>query len=290
MRSWAFFVSTVCALACAPSPDGASARHAPPDAAPEQRVAESELWRADHADAERVKELVLAELREPGLPEWAGVYSDRGLYETMTLYVAPRSGFAYFFRGCVCDEARSGGVTVNGDVLELGDAEIDDDELPSLTHELVPVRVDPARYLLTPALVVMACNEWNQGRLWSGGFTHESYESDRLRGPLRVPAKYQKYVLDEPIVGRVTRTWIERRPAYGGETWTQTRIRIDVGADRRALGGMSFLVSREHTADPQDCDEFLVEAVCEAGELELGSVYAGTTMPAVGARASTSPR
>lgn len=291
MRSRVWILPVTCAVACAAAcsraPNDASTLRARPDAPSETAQRRRDAWRKEHDDAERVKELVLAELQEPGLPEWAGVYGQSLGYGHSQLFIAPRSGFAYFSKGCIWDEASSGRVVVSGDVLELPDV---DEASVELARELVPVRVDPARHLLTPRLAVMACNEWNQGRLWTGGFTHESYESEHVRGPLRVPAKYQKYVLDEPIVGRVVRAWVERVPTGDGETFAQTRIGLDVGTDRRALEGMSFLVSREDTTPPDDVGEFIVEAVCEAGLLELGSVYADSALPEIGARATTGSR
>jgi hypothetical protein len=240
------------------------------------------------AAAEEAKQAILRELSTADLPAWAGEYKDGDGFTREELYIAPKSGFAYFYDGCICRGALSGDVVVEGEVLRLPAVGDDDSTFGwGLTNTLAPAHVAPVRYLWSPATTITACNDWNRGYVPDLGLAHVGDSREDVNGPLRIPQSFHKYLLSPPIVGRVTHVEAIVVDAYG-TPGPSSRIRIDVGNDARALVGMRFVVRVPTASAEYDDQSFIVESAETGKELVLEAEYYGMTpLPRVGAAAST---
>lgn len=243
--------------------------------------------------AEAAKRAILEELASEGLPEWAGEYVCRTGFTTERVFVAPRTGFVYIGRGCESEDALVGRVVSVGDTLRLAVA------LPAdfytgmpFPESLVPVRIGSKRILVKGAEdVIEACNESGRGWIRYGTFVHVDDVDEVWDEPLVVPPSFRKYQLETPIVGRVTFAgWVEYI-GYAGKPSLREHIRLDVGADQRALVGMTFFVPITETESGHASEVFTVESAEPGAELELFAyVPENTPLPRVGAIASTSSR
>ncbi|MCC6407457.1 MAG: hypothetical protein IT453_09835 [Planctomycetes bacterium] len=243
--------------------------------------------------AEAAKRAILEELASEGLPEWAGEYVCRTGFTTERVFVAPRTGFVYFGRWCAGNDALAGNVVLDGDALQLATTVPTDlDTGRDFPGSLVPVRKGPERFLLRGARkVIAACNESSGGRIPALSFAHIDNTEEEPVGRLVVPPSFRKYQLETPIVGRVTFAgWVEYI-GYEGKPSLREHIRLDVGADQRALVGMTFFVPITETESGHASEVFTVESAEPGAELELFAyVPENTPLPRVGAIASTSSR
>ncbi|MBI5435006.1 MAG: hypothetical protein HZA52_19385 [Planctomycetes bacterium] len=261
---------------------GIAACERAPESTREQRLALAEAARA----------AIEAELAEPDLPSWAGEYhADSGL-TSERLFLAPRSGFAYFCRCCTGEDTLSGRVRVDGDVLRL-DLTVPEEYGCERTRldELVFATKGPQRALLRGENdIAKACNVSTGGQLPSRCFVRVVDEELDSSGPLVVPPSFRKYQLQTPIVGRVTRAERVEYVDHAGRPRRRARVRIDVGDDTRALAGMTFYVALTETESGRSWELFTMESAGSGSELELFAYLPETKpLPRVGARASTSP-
>ncbi|MCK6447273.1 MAG: hypothetical protein L6Q99_12860 [Planctomycetes bacterium] len=251
-----------------------------------ERVARLEVCEA----AQRV---LRDELAQAELPSWAGEYVHEGGHGRETVLVAPRNGFAYFGGYCGAKDALTGSVEFDGNTLRLVAT------VPPYFYtgvdfpaELVPVEKGSARFLLRGAKqVIAACNASSGGRIPALGFAHvDNGEVDPLE-PLVVPPSFQKYQLATPIVGRVTLAdWVPY-VGYEGKPGLCQHVRLDIGADERALVGMTYFVPVTPAESGGTSALFTVESAEPGAELELFAyVPQDAPLPRIGVSASTDSR
>jgi hypothetical protein len=141
------------------------------------------------AAADVASAVIETELAEGNMPEWGGEYRASSGFTTDHLFLAPRSGFAYFCRSCTGKDALTGRVSFTDGVLHL-EAEVPPNLNCGFTvpTEVVPVSRGARRFLLCRVSdVAKACSAQHEGHLPFRTLTAVANTEATPDGPLLVP-------------------------------------------------------------------------------------------------------
>lgn len=204
----------------------------------------------------RQKEAVLAEIKTEKDHAWAGeYYTGDGLGVNVSLVIAPRSGFAFEWHGCLGVYDRNyGSVTEKDNRIRLTFTfENERKGFQGLAKEFIPFRWGARHYLVPPEDMVEFCNCVNDGsepRDRTHGFflLRRGDEKIEVSGPPAVPNEYRRYLLSEPVEAKIVSVWKSTlRPSVCDWNFKDTKLTIDAGSKQGLLTGMTL-----HITAPED--------------------------------------
>lgn len=199
------YVSLALALACGLSASLASSQ---------SRIAKEKISPAAQEELAGHIKSIKAELLEPNLPEWAGdyYYGDH-LGESVSLFVAPKSGFAFVSSGDL------GLYDLNYGEVEFADGKLklslkypnDHKDIRGVAESFIPIRWGARHYLIPANDCIKFANAINSGAEPNVGNGGDSYyfllkrgdEKESVKGRPNLPAEFAEYVLDKPIRGSI---------------------------------------------------------------------------------------
>jgi hypothetical protein len=229
---------------------------------------------AAHAREERIKE-ELAQLKGH---EWAGEYYwGDGLGVNVTLLVAPKSGFAYWWEGCLgLYDLNYGGVEATGGRLKLLC------ELPNgreyyagIDSELTPVLWGERHYLIASDKMLEFANYVNAGfeprdKIYGSFLLRRGDERKAARGAPEVPVEYRNLLLAAPIRTRISSVGMSRSESNDSckSTDRVTLVVLDVGSAKGVRPGMEFYPFTPPSADVFSVRVTKVEADSSEAQVE----------------------
>jgi hypothetical protein len=181
---------------------------------------------------------ILSELGEPGLPEWAGEYTE--------FVLAPRSGFMDTHHSCMGSYYSTGSVRADGTRLELT---LDGSPRCAVTWWRVPW--DARRYLVPEDQLSTFCMLVNDGTEprteFEGWFDMRTVGTQQLPQGLPVlPERWQLLLLASPLKSRILR--VERAPArpkpYSADHDLESRVMLRLGSNDGVRPGLGFYLGR----------------------------------------------
>jgi len=207
---------------------------------------EKKFSKGSKAKLEAKKLLIDEELNALAAPAWAGrYYYGDGLGVNVALSLAPKSGFAFTWNGCL------GLYDLNyGDVLEA-DGKIrlifkhpnDRQGFEGIAPELIPIAWGKRNYLISTHEVVKFANAINAGfeprEAIGGRFLLK--EGDQLKAvdeQPKLPSPYSEYLLKEPIqaeISSIKESRIEKDERI-------TTLILNVGSEQGVKPEMEFYV------------------------------------------------
>ena len=216
---------------------------------------------AEEANALNRRERIRRELKMLGEHEWAGVYSNGGGRSSVTLHIAPKSGCAYTWYGCLgWYDVNHGGVLSTSDDAIVLDWKIDPElsRYDAVAATMVRVRWGDRRYLIPKTQMLIFCDDVNSGRLrrslkcGTGSYLlrEEDGETDVSGLPV-VPKEYRSWILREPILARATDSSAsEPRIERDDEgdivlSMVDVTLTLDVGRDAGVFEGLCFYAAPE---------------------------------------------
>jgi hypothetical protein len=240
---------------------GAAASEA--DRKPEKATAAKETPKPDDdvkrsPEAVRAVEAKRAEIKKElsGLRKhpWAGeYYYGDGLGVNVSLTLAPQSGFIFQWRGCLglYDQNYGQIAEKDGRIRLRCSFENRRQGCQGIAEEFLAVPWGDRRYLIPPDRIIAFCNAVNSGtepRQGLRGFflLRRDGAQKKVTGFPEVPAKFEKYLLRSPIVGRIASVGRERVEKPGTDGWKRRIIPVtlDRGEADGVLPGMEFHLPR----------------------------------------------
>jgi hypothetical protein len=221
-----------------------------------------------------IRQQVQQESQTLGPDHWAGSYCQGdGLGENIYLDIAPQSGFAFEWWGCLgLYDRNHGKAKAKGDRIRLSFVLPNRQEaLSGLANEFLFVRWGQRHYLIPRDEIIRFCNEINdkmEPRDQPHGFflLRVGDEQKTVLGKPKVPEHYAGYLLDQPINARITKV-LSRSMKNRGIDFT---VEINVGKEHKVLEGMVF----------RALPGFLIEAsVIKVGDHSSTAVFYGLTGP-----------
>lgn len=141
---------------------------------------------------------------------WAGSYYEGdGLGVNRRLLIAPESGFAFTWHGCLGLYDQNYGKAIwEKDRVKLSFTfENLEEGFQGLENEFIPVRWDERHYLIPPKKMIDFCNHVNSGwyrtGVWGQFLLRDGDEKKKCIEKPDVPEKYRPYLLDQPIEAMV---------------------------------------------------------------------------------------
>ena len=214
----------------------------PPQVAGE-KVPKKFSKRADASLSARKKQ-VQQELESLKDDSWAGhYYYGDGLGVNVELDLAPKSGFAFTWNGCL------GLYDMNyGDVVESGGTIRLAPQLPNqhkpfegIAPEFLPIVWGDRHYLIAKDEVVKFANAINAGfepreGSWGMFFLKREDVSKSVTGNPRLPLEYSEYLLKHPIDAEISSVKNSRT----SKSEQLTTVQFNVGAPQGVKKGMEF--------------------------------------------------
>ncbi len=199
--------------------------------------------------------------------EWAGLYyQGDGTGRNVTLLIAPESGAAYSWMGCLgmydLNHGEIVSVTPEGIELALAvDPRLNKRWYPAglarryLSSRWIPVRWGPERFLIPECQIIPFCNDVNGGGA-AAGFPRQKLDPDaswrerarRPEGLPELPSTYAPFLLVEPLTTSIREA---SEPRLIGEFTSgplkyAVSARIELGLEHGLLPGMLL-----HAIEPE---------------------------------------
>lgn len=180
---------------------------------------------------------------------WAGgYYQGDGLGVNASLYLAPESGFAFIWTGCLGVYDRNHGTveeTDRGTLVLSPRYKNDEQGFRGFPPEVIPVRWGERRYLIAPGQLAEFGGGSFEPRREAHGFFYLRDGDEHLPsdGAPEIPLAYQMHLLAKPVTAKITRV-DDATKKVEGKPQTKRVMRISVGIDagskQKLTPGMSF--------------------------------------------------
>jgi hypothetical protein len=196
------------------------------------------------ANLETRKTQIQRELSSLNVDSWAGqYYYGDGLGVNVELSLAPKSGFAFTWNGCL------GLYDMNYGDLEESDGKIrlffklpnEHKPLQGIASEFVPVVWGNRHYLIASDEVVKFANAINAGfepreGAWGEFLLKRQDVSKSANGKPNLPSEYSEYLLKHPIDAEISSI----KGSHTEKTGRLTTVMLNVGASQGVKKGMEF--------------------------------------------------
>ncbi|WP_139228148.1 hypothetical protein [Planctomicrobium piriforme] len=254
---------------------------------------------AANAKIEKIK----AELAQDAKPWWAGQYYEGGVGCSVSLTLAPDSGFVYLCSGCdgLIDRNYGPIQEVDGQIRLIPTLPYEADR-SHLETKYIPVRWAKRKYLIPEGKMLEFCNKFNAGRLQltSGNsyFLAETTTRETLALSLpEIPKELQKYLHVQAVICQIQevrkpkvsleKSWLEANKI---NRFNSTPVSLNKGQDDGIFVGMKLYCVNPHD-DASDItvtsvDKNSSEAVIRENVTKSRTP---TVTPLVGWKVSTSP-
>jgi hypothetical protein len=209
----------------------------------QEKVAKKFSKRADANLAAR-KQQVQQELESLKVDSWAGnyYYSD-GLGVNVELSLAPKSGFAFTWNGCLGPYDMNYGdvVEANGKIRLVPKLPNERKPFEGIATEFLPIVWGDRHYLIAADEVVEFANAVNAGfepreGMWGRFLLRREDVSKSATGSPSLPLQYSDYLLKHPIdaqIASIKNSRIKKSERF-------TTVLLNVGAPQGVKKGMEF--------------------------------------------------
>jgi hypothetical protein len=213
---------------------------------------------ATERKAEGRRKQIQREFDKLGKHPWAGkYYHGDGLGVNVSLYVAPASGFAFSWHGCLglYDQNYGAVVETNGVLKLTFDLPNERRGFQGLAPAFVPVRWGPRTYLVAFDEMADFCNAVNSKReprndMHGRHLLREGDEKKRATGEPQVPAAFKKHLLKKPIVAIIVAIGkVSTRPSVADFKFKDIEVTLNVGKKDGLLPGMELGTISNRTSD-----------------------------------------
>jgi hypothetical protein len=192
------------------------------------------------------QELINQELESLSGQTWAGnYYHGDGLGVNVALGLAPRSGFAFTWNGCLGLYDLNYGEVVeeNGRIKLVFKLPNDRKGFQGIAPELIPIVWGERHYLIPTDEVVSFANAVNAGfepreSLWGRFLLRRGDEGKPAPGQPILPPEYSGYLLKDPIKAEI----LSIKESRLQNTTRITKVILNVGSAQRVKQGMEFYV------------------------------------------------
>jgi hypothetical protein len=197
------------------------------------------------AALEARKEQIDQELNTLKGHAWAGTYYyGDGLGVNVDLRLAPKSGFAFTWNGCLGLYDLNYGDVVEADGrIKLAFKYPNDRKYFGIAPELIPIVWGERHYLIPTDEVVKFANAINSGfeptKTLTGSFLlRRGDELKAVRGQPNIPREYSDYLLKEPVRAEISAV----KDSRVENTTRTTTVVLNVGSVQGVKQGMEFYV------------------------------------------------
>jgi hypothetical protein len=215
---------------------------------------DEEVWAAKQAAAGKAAvrwTAIKDEVKKLGNHEWAGeYYYGDGLGVNVSFAIAPTSGYAFEWHGCLgCYDRNFGAVEFKDGRIRLAFTfENKRKGFQGIAPEFIPVAWGPRRYLIPADDVIGFCNGINHGmesRLGSRRYLlRQGDEEKKVDGFPKVPDEYKGYLLDKPINATIVAVGEPKlRPSLGDWKFKDVPVTLNMGKEQGLMVGMELLVA-----------------------------------------------
>lgn len=195
---------------------------------------------------EAKKAVIDQELHALPAHPWAGrYYYGDGLGVNVALSLAPKSGFAFTWNGCLglYDLNYGDVVEVDGRITLVFKYPNDQKRFQGIAPELIPIAWGERHYLVPADEVVRFANAINAGFEPSGSksrrfLLREGDELKEVQGKPSLPSSYSEYLLKQPIKAEISS--IEKSRLE--DDTRITTVTLNVGSAQGVKQGMEFYV------------------------------------------------
>jgi len=192
------------------------------------------------------QELINQELETLSGHTWAGnYYHGDGLGVNVALGLAPKSGFAFTWNGCLglYDLNYGEAIEEDGRIKLVFKFPNDRRGFQGIAPELIPIVWGERHYLIPSDEVVSFANAVNAGfepreSLWGRFLLRRGDEGKPAPGQPILPPEYSAYLLKEPIKAEILSIKASRLQ----NTTRITKVILNVGSAQRVKQGMEFYV------------------------------------------------
>jgi len=169
----------------------------------------------------------------------------------MSLTIAPKSGFAFTWHGCLgLYDQNHGNVIENDGQIKLTFAfENKEEGFAGCPGELTPIHWGERIYLIPSKGLIAFCNDINSRREprtgIHGSFFLRDNDWDKKVDGMKpeLPEKYQPYLLEHPVDAKITEI-VEIRQSPDNKNVMIATVRIDKGKKDGLLPGMKLHVTK----------------------------------------------
>lgn len=200
-----------------------------------------------HEAEERVGQIrraVELEAAALGADHWAGsYYFGDGMGVNSYVSIAPNSGFAFEWHGCLGTYDRNYGTVelVDGELRLQFEFPNSREGFEGLHESFVPIRWGDRQYLVAVEEMVELCNAVNQGEGRLFMLLKETEEPLKVFGKPNIPEQYRAYLPDPPLQATVTHVGESKLvPFYDDRFHRDTHITLNVTQADGARVGMEF--------------------------------------------------
>lgn len=200
----------------------------------------------DEEAATRQREAIRRELSSLGAHPWAGEYYEGdGLGANIELTLAPKTGVAATWRGCLgLYGANRGRIIERAGRLRFGFEARNGRGFGGFPDEVLPVRWGGRRYLLPEAEMIEFVNALHHGgeprdRVHGGFLLATGDERKPVAGLPELPERYRRMIRREPLVAGVldARRIVDEKLRYG-MCIVRYRLTLDQGRDAGLTEGV----------------------------------------------------
>jgi hypothetical protein len=196
------------------------------------------------ANLEAKKKLIRRELKTLRAHPWAGqYYYGDGLGVNVYLSLAPKSGFAFTWNGCLglYDLNYGDVVEVDGSIRLVFRLPNEHKGFEGIPSEFLPVIWGDRHYLISPDEVVEFANAINAGfeprkTEWGSFLLRRGDVNKRATGYPNLPSEYSAYILKHPIEAEVSSV----KNSYRNDSGRVTTVLLNVGTTQGVKKGMEF--------------------------------------------------
>ena len=234
-----------------------------------------------------------AELGETGSHPWAGQYFyGDGQSANLTMRIAPRSGFAYVWQGCLglYDENFGGVIEQNGIIHLMPRLPKNPHGIRQQATHLIQVRWGPRRYLVSTAEVAGFCRAVKQGseprdRAQGWFYLAEDDWTKPVAGEPELPKFHRRYLLEKPIVAEIVAVGESFLRPGVGVTLRETTVTLNAGERNGVFPELVFRSKERPYLEATVID--VSESTCEAEITQFGE---DDSPPAIGTMLTAGPQ
>jgi len=216
---------------------------------------------------------------------WAGeYYYGDGLGVNVRLTIAPKSGFAFTWSGCMgLYDLNYGEINEsNGRIKLLFEHPNKREGFQGIASELIPVLWGERHYLIPSDKMVEFTNAVNAGfepctMFCSSFLLKEGDKKKKVSGGPNIPDEFLSYLIKKPIkVGIVSvgESTIKKHTDIPTMLWRTTRVRFDAGSLKGIKVGMGF-----HVTSPERISESATVTKVEENFSEAEIIQLGEEVP-----------